>query len=379
MNRIASSQPVLEPIPVGVLGATGSVGQRMLLLLEGHPWFRVAYLTASDRSAGLPYREAVRWAQTAPIPDEVAQMEVEATPGGGESPDLDVLSRRAPLALSALDAGVAGNAESALATAGILVVSNARNHRMDPGVPLLIPEVNPDHLALLDGQKWAPGGIVTNPNCSTIGLALTLKPLHDAFGVKRVCVVTLQAVSGAGLPGVPAMQILDNVIPFISGEEEKLEREPLKILGTLGSEGVAPAGMVISAQCNRVPVVDGHLCCVSVDLELDASPEEAAEVLAAFRGLPQELKLPSAPRHPILVLPDPDGPQPRLHRDLEGGMTVTVGRIRPCPVMSLRYVLLSHNTVRGAAGGAILAAELALARGRVAGGPGPAALAGGQP
>lgn len=349
---------VTRPVPVGVLGATGSVGQRMVRLLEEHPWFRPVYVSASERSSGRRYRDAVRWVQDGPIPAGVAEMEVCPT-----EPRDD-----APLVLSALDSSVAGDVEAAFARAGVLVVSNARNHRMDPRVPLLIPEVNPDHLALLDRQDTAPGGIITNPNCSTIGLALSLKPLHDAFGVHSVHVVTLQAVSGAGLPGVSSMEILDNVIPFIPGEEEKLERETLKLLGSLsGDSEVRPAALTLSAHCTRVPVVDGHLACVSVGLEEAADPAEAARVMSAFRGRPQALGLPSAPRRPVRVLRGEADPQPRLHRNVEGGMGVAVGRVRACPLLSLRYVLLSHNTLRGAAGGALLAAELAAMEGRIPG------------
>lgn len=351
-------------IPVGILGATGTVGQRMVRLLEGHPWLRVAYVAASDRSAGRPYREAVRWLQDAPIPEDVANLEVMPTLESGAPPGT---ADEAPLVLSALDASVAGEAESAYSARGLLVVSNARNHRMDPDVPLLIPEVNPGHLDLLDRQPTAPGGIVTNPNCSSIGLALSLKPLHDAFGVRQVHVVTLQAVSGAGIPGVSSMEVLDNVIPFISGEEEKVERECRKVLGVLGDGGVRAADITVSAQCNRVPVLDGHLECVSVGFERTPEPDEAARVLAEFRGRSQALALPSAPRRPIHVLEGEADPQPRLHRGIEKGMSVSVGRLRACPLLGLRYVVLSHNTVRGAAGGALLAAELATAHGRVPG------------
>jgi aspartate-semialdehyde dehydrogenase len=349
-----------ERIPVGILGATGTVGQRLVRLLDEHPWFRTAYVTASERSAGRRYRDAVRWVQDAPIPASAAELEVRDT-------DPSSAAGEAPLVLSALDASVAGEAETAFAEAGALVVSNARNHRMDPRVPLLIPEVNPDHLALLDRQPGSGGGIITNPNCAGIGLALALKPLHDAFGVREVQVVTLQAVSGAGLPGVASLEILDNVIPFIPGEEEKLETEPRKVLGALTSDGVELAPFRVSAQCTRVPVLDGHLECVSVALDGPPDPQEAARVMGGFRGRAQGLGLPSAPRRPIHVLPGASDPQPRLHRDLEGGMAVAVGRIRPCPVLGLRFVLLSHNTMRGAAGGALLAAELALADGRVPG------------
>jgi aspartate-semialdehyde dehydrogenase len=352
---------MMQRIPVGVLGATGSVGQRMVRLLDGHPWFRIAYLTASERSSGRRYSEAVRWVQDGPIPQAVAEMEVRATEATDE----------APLVLSALDSSVAGEAETAFAEAGCLVVSNARNHRMDPQVPLVIPEVNPDHLGLLDGQATAPGGIVTNPNCSTIGLVMSLKPLHDAFGVRAVHVVTLQAVSGAGVPGVSSMEILDNVIPYIAGEEEKLEKETLKLLGSLSAGRVNEAEITVAAQCNRVPVVDGHLECVSVELEKETSPQEAARVLSGFRARPQALGLPSAPRRPVVVLNGEADPQPRLHREVEGGMGVAVGRLRRCPLMTLRYVLLSHNTLRGAAGGSLLVAELVAVEGRIPGRGGP--------
>jgi aspartate-semialdehyde dehydrogenase len=370
-------------IPVGVLGATGSVGQRMIRLLEHHPWFRIGFLAASERSAGLTYREAVRWVQDGPIPEEAAGMTVHAAgdgppagygalagggaPSGGASSQPHSAGRPVGLVLSALDASVAGEVEQAFADAGTLVVSNARNHRMRPDVPLIVPEVNPGHLALLERQPTAPGGIVTNPNCSTIGLVLALHPLDLAFGVRSVNVVTMQAVSGAGVPGVSSMEILDNVIPYIGGEEEKLERETCKILGRLGAQGIEAAGVTVSAQCNRVPVVDGHLLCVSVGLEREATPDEVAAAMAEYRGRPQELDLPSAPRRPLHVLTGQADPQPRLHRNLDRGMAVAVGRGRPLPLLPLRPFMLSPNTLRGAAGGALLAAELAVAEGRVPG------------
>lgn len=345
-------------VPVGVLGATGSVGQRFVRLLHEHPWFRVAAVTASARSAGRPYGEAVQWAQEENLPREIAELEVLPTRPGFD----------APLVFSALDASVAGEVESRFASEGVFVVSNARSHRMDPDVPLLVPEANPDHLDLLESQSFPDGGgIVTNPNCSTIGLILPLRALHDAFGVRQVHVVTLQAISGSGIPGIPSMQILDNVVPYISGEEEKLERETLKILGRLENGGVRNAEFVVSAQCTRVPVFDGHLEMVSIGLERPADPEDANEVLRSFRGVPQEMELPSAPAQPIHVLEGEDHPQPRLHRNLEGGMAVSVGRVRPCSLFSLKMGLLSHNTVRGAAGGALLCAELAVAQGRIPG------------
>ncbi len=345
-------------IPVGVLGATGSVGQRFIQLLERHPWFRVAAVTASERSEGKRYGEAARWVQAEPLSSEVAELPVLPTQPGPE----------VPLVFSALDSSVAGPAETAFAEAGVMVVSNARNHRMDRDVPLLVPEVNPDHLGLLEAQDFPEGGgIITNPNCSTIGLVVPLRALHDAFGVERVNVVTLQALSGAGIPGVSSMEILDNVVPFISGEEDKLETETRKILGALREGGIAEAGITVSAQCTRVPVLDGHLEMVSVGLGRKATPEQVAELLSDFRARPQELELPSAPRRPIHVLEGRDHPQPRLHRDLEGGMAVSVGRIRHCPLLDVKMALLSHNTIRGAAGGALLCAELALAEGRIPG------------
>jgi aspartate-semialdehyde dehydrogenase len=350
---------------VAVLGATGAVGQRMVRLLEDHPWFRVGLVTGSERSAGRSYGEAVSWTQDAPIPPGVAELRVGT--------NRDALDAGFSIAFSALDASVAGDAERSAAEAGVLVVSNARNHRMDPGVPLLVPEVNPDHLALLDtlphrGGRGAPsGGIITNPNCSTIGIVMALAPLHRAVGVEGVHLTTLQAISGAGMPGIPALAIHDNVIPRIEGEEEKLEREPAKILGAPGR----PAGLRISAHCTRVPVTDGHTATLSVKLGRPLDPAAAAELLRGFRGRPQELGLPSAPAVPILVHEEADAPQPRRHAGLGGGMTVSVGRIRPCPLLDLRMVVLSHNTVRGAAGGAILCAELALAEGRVSGASAP--------
>lgn len=345
-------------IPIGILGATGVVGQRMVRLLADHPWFRVAVLTGSERSAGRPYAEVVRWVQSGAVPSEVRRIEVaRSEPMAG-----------VPLVLSALDAEAAGPIEEAFAGAGVLVVSNAQSHRMDPNVPLVVAEVNPGHLALLEVQGHpSGGGIVTNPNCSVIGLALALAPLHRDFGVERAHVVTLQAISGAGLPGPAAMEMLDNVIPYIPGEEEKIESETRKVLGRRDGAAVELADIAISAQCTRVPVTDGHMALVSVALRKGGRPADAVDALRAFRGLPQELGLPSAPRVPIHVHADPAHPQPRLHRELERGMAVSVGRVRPCPVLSLRFAVLSHNTVRGAAGGALLAAELAVAEERIPG------------
>ena len=342
-----------ERIPVGILGATGAVGQRFLTLLSDHPWFRPAVLVGSERSSGKRYRDAVTWAQEGAIPAAAADLVVrplEAIP-------------ECRLLFSALDAKVAGPAESELARAGHLVVSNARSHRMDPDVPLVVPEVNPDHLALVARQSYGEGGIVTNPNCSTIGLTLALKPLVDAFGVRRVRGVTLQALSGAGLPGVPALSAIDNVVPLIPGEEDKLENEPRKIFGQLAGDSVRTSPIEVSAQCHRVPVVDGHQLSVFAELEAEPSPHEVEEALRSFRAEPQARRLPSAPLAPVVVAERPDRPQPRLDRQNGDGMSVTVGRVRACPLGGVRFVALSHNTIRGAAGGSILLAELALARG----------------
>lgn len=344
-------------IPVAVLGATGSVGQRFVQLLEGHPWFRLAEVCASERSAGKPFRDAARWMQGTPIPPAAAELVVRDC-----APPLE--SR---LVFSALDAGVAGPVEEAFAAAGHLVVSNARNHRMDPRVPLLVPEVNPEHLDLLGRQPWAPGGIITNPNCSTIGLTLALKPLADAFGLRTVRVVTLQAVSGAGIPGVSSMEILDNVIPHIGGEEEKMEREPRKILGRLSGGAITASTVAISAQCNRVAVVDGHTGCVWVRLEAEPGVDRILEAWRDFRPETSRLGLPSAPDPVIVTLEGDAVPQPRLHRELGRGMAVSVGRLRPALDGEYAFVTLSHNTIRGAAGGAILCAELAVARGALPG------------
>ena len=342
---------------VGILGATGAVGQRMIRGLAGHPWFRIAELAASERSSGRTYREAARWMQESPIPDEVADLEVKAA-----APDLDC-----DFVLSALDSAVAGPIEEDFARAGYPVISNARNHRMDEDVPLVIPEINPQHLNLIpwqkDRRKFRNGYLVTNPNCSTVGLAMALKPLEDAFGVAEVFVVTMQALSGAGYPGVASLDAMENVIPFISGEEEKLQTEPRKILGRLAQNSVQFAEFKISAQCNRVPVIDGHLESVSVKLKSHPSAADVSEALSSFTGEPQKLGLPTAPAQPIVVCTESDRPQPRRDRDAGRGMTVTVGRIRECPLADFKFTVLVHNTIRGAAGAAILNAELLADRG----------------
>ena len=349
-------------LPVGILGATGTVGQRLVSLLSDHPWFEVTTVMASERSVGKPYGEAAAWHLPGKAPDAAAALTVT------DCRPRDDLA----LVFSALQAGPAHELEAPWADAGALVVSNASAHRMDAGVPLIVPEVNADHIALLPHQDTAPGGLLTNPNCSTIGLVLALAPLHRAFGVRAVHVVTLQALSGAGLPGVPASAMADNVIPFIPNEEDKLGAETGKLLGRVAGGVIDPAALAVSAQCNRVAVSDGHLLCVSVGFEKPADSAEVRSAWESFTGPADVARLPSAPERPLIVLDDPDAPQPRLHRDLERGMAASVGRLRPCPLLDQRFVALSHNTVRGAAGGALLLAELAAARGHVRGFAAPA-------
>lgn len=345
-------------IPVAVLGATGAVGQRLVSLLDGHPRFILAEVAASERSAGKRYADATRWILPGDIPAAARDLVVTSVE--------DELS--SPLCLSALDAAVADTVEPLHASRGKLVVSNTKSFRMKPDIPLVIPEVNPDHLGLLDVQSWraAGGGIVTNPNCSVVGLAMALAPLERAFGVGRVLVTTMQALSGAGYPGVASLDALGNVIPFIDGEEEKIEREPRKILGRLVNGRVLDAEFPISVSVNRVPVRDGHMESVFVDLKKKASLDDVRAALEAFTGEPQRLKLPSAPARPIAVRDERDRPQPARDVEAGNGMTVTVGRLRPDPAFDLKFTVLVHNTVRGAAGAALLNAELLLAQGRVA-------------
>ena len=335
---------------VGVLGATGMVGQQFVRLLEQHPWFDATWLAGSDRSAGRPYRDAAAWRLASSIPAAAADRVVEQpVPGRGPK-----------LVFSALDASVAGDLEKAFAEAGHIVVSNARNYRMDPHVPLLVPEINADHLDLLAAQRQAhgwSGAIVTNPNCSTVFLAMALAPLR-AFGLRTSVVTTLQAVSGAGHPGVPSLDILGNVVPYIGGEEDKLETEPQKILGRLHQGRVEPHAVVVSATTTRVPVIDGHTETISVAFDQQVSDADVRAAFAGFRGVPQERGLPSAPSQPLVYLDEPNRPQPRLDVERDGGMTVFLGRLRACPVLQHRFVALGHNTVRGAAGAAILNAEL---------------------
>ena len=339
-----------QQIKVGVLGATGAVGQEFIVQLAAHPWFSLTWVAASQRSEGKRYTDAAGWRLPTPCPDGVADMLVDGvTPG------------RAPrLLFSGLAAAVAGDVEQAFASAGHVVVSNARNHRMEADVPLLVPEINPDHMQLLPAQRVArnwSGCIVTNPNCSTIMLALALAPLRR-FGLRSVNVTTLQAVSGAGYPGVASLDIVGNVIPYIGGEEEKIETETQKILGTLVNDQVTPHPVVVSAHATRVPVVNGHTEMVSVDFNTNPDAKDILTAFREFSGRPQAEHLPTAPPQPIVYVSADDRPQPRLDVERGGGMTVTIGRLRPCPVLQHKFVVLGHNTVRGAAGAAILNAEL---------------------
>jgi aspartate-semialdehyde dehydrogenase len=338
-------------VSVGILGATGVVGQRFIQLLEHHPWFEVAWLAASDRSAGLPYGEAAKWRLRTPIPERVAKMTVApAVPDG------------APKTIfAALDAGIAREMEPAFAAAGCAVVSNSSAFRMQEDVPLVIPEVNHEHVRVLEQQKWfkdSKGFIVTNPNCSAIGLVLALAPLYRKFGLEKIFVVTMQAVSGAGYPGVASLDILGNVIPYIKNEEEKMEEETRKLLGAVNGHGIKPAEFGMSAQCNRVAVEDGHTESVSVELSKKAAAEEILETWKTYRAVPQEKNLPSAPKQPVHYDTAPDRPQPRFDVERGAGMTTTVGRLRPCGLFDWKFTVLSHNTIRGAAGAALLNGEL---------------------
>jgi len=346
-----------KKLRAGVLGATGIVGQRLVSLLAGHPWFELTEVAASERSSGKTYAPAVRWHLDAPIPEVARHLVVK-----GLDPSLDC-----DFVFSALDSSVAGAAEEDFARAGYPVVSNCRNHRMDPDVPLLIPEVNAAHLDAIPLQQknrgYDTGFIVTNPNCSTAGLVLVLKPLADAFGLEKIFVVTLQAISGAGYPGVASMDIQGNVVPFISGEEEKMEAEPQKLLGKWDGSRFVDAGIGLSAHCNRVPVIDGHLECISVGLKKIASLNEVREAIRNFEVDAELASLPTALRNPLVVLDEENRPQPRRDVHTGNGMAAVVGRIRECPLLDVKLTLLSHNLVRGAAGAALLNAELLAARG----------------
>ena len=343
-------------IPVGILGATGIVGQRFIQMLEHHPWFEVAWLAASDRSEGKPYEEAARWRLKTAIPSNVAKMVVSpATPDGAPT-----------VIFAALDSGIAAELEPRFADAGCGVISNSSALRMKKDVPLVIPEVNPDHIKLIECQAWKQkngGFVVTNPNCSAIGLVLALKPLHQQFELETVMAVTMQAVSGAGYPGVPSMDILGNVIPYIAKEEEKMEEETRKLLGSLNGSGVTLAPFKMSAQCNRVAVEDGHTESVSVKFKKKAEAAQILEAWQEFSGIPQQQQFPTAPEVPVRYVEASDRPQPRFDVEFGGGMTTTVGRLRPCSVFDWKFTLLSHNTIRGAAGAALLNAELLKSQG----------------
>ncbi|MGH9514455.1 MAG: aspartate-semialdehyde dehydrogenase [Terriglobales bacterium] len=347
-----------KKIPVGILGATGIVGQRFIQMLERHPWFEVAWLAASDRSEGRDYGDAARWRLKTPVPASVARMRVSpARPDGAPK-----------IIFAALDASIAAELEPRFADAGCAVITNSSALRMAKDVPLVIPEVNPDHIKLIECQSWrrkSGGFVVTNSNCSAMGLVLALAPLHRRFELESVMVVTMQAVSGAGYPGVPSMDIMGNVIPYIAKEEEKMEEETRKLLGTLNGSGINPAPFKMSAQCNRVAVEDGHTESVSVKFKKNAQAAEILEAWQEFRGIPQQQQFPTAPEVPVRYVDANDRPQPRFDVEFGGGMTTTVGRLRPCGVFDWKFTLLSHNTIRGAAGAALLNAELLKSQGYI--------------
>ena len=350
-----------RPLKVGVLGATGAVGQRFVQLLEGHPWFTVTALGGSDRSVGKKYAQAANWRLSANVPAYARDITlVEGKP----SPDWDC-----DIIFTSLPAEMAGSVEEEFAAAGYKVFSNSKNHRMDDDVPLMVPEINPEHSAILEVQQknrgWTQKGgfIVTNPNCTTIHLVLALKPLQDAFGLQKVLVTSLQSLSGAGYPGVPSLDIVDNVFPYIGGEEEKVEIEPLKIMGGLETGRFVDADFVVGATCTRVAVREAHTESVSVQLGREASLEEVAAALAGWQAEPQRLGLPSAPAHPVILRTELDRPQPFLDREGDGAMATTVGRLRRCPILDYKFILTGHNTIRGAAGASILNAELLTAQG----------------
>ncbi len=355
-------------ISVALMGATGSVGQRFIQLLENHPWFRVGELVASAKNVGKYYQDAANWRLDTPMPDEIGNMKIRAL-----GSDLD-----SPVVFSSLDSSVAGEAEDDYANRGHAVVSNARNHRMDPDVPLLIPEINADHLGAIERQRerrGSKGFIVTNPNCSSVGIAMAIAPIERLHGIEAMTVTTMQAISGAGYAGVASYAIIDNIVPSIPGEEEKVETEPLRILGRWDGEQFIDSEFTISAQCTRVPVIDGHMFCISLKLRnsedlrrhfrIESLILDSRSAINSFKGEPQLLKLPTAPERAIVIADGHDRPQPRLDRMRNNGMTVTLGRIRPCPVLDIRLTGLVHNTIRGAAGAAILNAELLKAKGLV--------------
>ena len=346
-----------KKIRVAVLGATGAVGQTFVRLLANHPWFELAELAASERSAGKKYGEASRWLEGEfPVAAILDQRVIACDPG----------VVRSKVVFSALDSSVAGEVETAFAKAGKLVLSNAKNHRMDADVPLVIPEVNGDHLALLAAQRkqrgWE-GGIITNANCSATIAAMALAPLHEAFGLKQAFLTTMQAVSGAGYPGVPSLDIIGNVVPYIADEEPKLERELGKLLGKMRDDEIVPAEFVVSSHTNRVPVEHGHTICMTLSFRKKPTPAAAVSALRDWTGCPASLDLPSRPRNPVVVSDLPDRPQPKRDVNAGGGMTVTVGRVRKDPILDIRLVAMGHNTVRGAAGGSVMNAEMLVASG----------------
>ena len=345
-----------QRIPCAVLGATGNVGQRFVQLLDRHPWFRPAELVASERSAGRAYRDAADWRVDPEMPDSVRDLTVQSYDDNLDS----------PVVFSALPGEVAGEIEQRMARDGHAVLTNTSTHRMEPDVPLMIAEVNPDHAAAIAHQQarrdWS-GFIVANANCSAIHLTLSLKPVHAAFGLEAVMVTTLQAVSGAGYPGVPSMDMIDNIMPFIGNEEEKLETEPRKMLGQYRDGQFIDADFVLSTTCTRVAVRDGHTESVNMRLRIAATPDDVIDAMERFQAAPQLLGLPSAPRRPIVVRREQNRPQPVLDREVEGGMASVVGRVRACPLMGIKFVVLGHNTLRGAAGASILNAELLKAQG----------------
>ncbi|MBN2047957.1 MAG: aspartate-semialdehyde dehydrogenase [Anaerolineaceae bacterium] len=347
----------MQKIPIAILGATGVVGQRFIQLLADHPWFEITALVGSDRSAGKPYLEAAPWRLLDEPPAFLREMTVQ--PLEGDLP--------ARLLFSALPSEIAKEWEPRFAQAGFAVCSNASAYRNELDIPLIIPEINAEYVNLIPHQRerlgWK-GFIVTSPNCTTTTAVMPLKPLHDAFGVKKVLMTSLQAMSGSGYPGVPAMDIYDNVIPYISGEEEKMELETRILLSAFDPAAQRPAEQIaVSAQANRVPVIDGHTVCVSVEFERKPTVEEALNVLRSYRGAEIVRQLPSAPQSPIIVREEADRPQPRRDRDADHGMAASVGRVRPCPILDLKFVSVIHNAVRGAAGGAVLNAELLAAKG----------------
>ena len=342
-----------EKIPVAVLGATGSVGQKFIELLANHPWFEVSELCASEKSAGKNYSEAADWFLSSPLSKRIGELVVKEC-----KPIL-----KSKIVFSGLDSSVAGEIETEFAKAGYKVISNSRNHRMDKDVPLLVPEVNPDHLELIKHQQFGEGCIVTNPNCSVIGMVIALKPLLDKFGLDIVNVSTMQAISGAGHPRVVKLDIEDNVIPFIRGEEEKVETEPLKIFGRMNGQKIINTDFKMSAQCNRVNVTDGHTECVQIQMKNKVNIDEIKKAWNEFSGEPQKLGLPLAPAKPIHYFDEDSSPQPKHLKDIDKGMAVSIGRLRTDSIFDYKFVILSHNTVRGAAGGAILCAELMKAKG----------------